>query len=121
MLLFYVLATLLTVLLTLLAGVYIFYRVKFQYWKKRNVKYLKPKFPTGNMGLANIKETLTETYHRLYNESKNEKFVGAWMMFKPMLLVNDLELIKLILIKDFNHFVDRGFYVDKDSDPLSGN
>ena len=30
-------------------------------------------------------------------------------------------MIKNVTIKDFNHFVDRGMYVNEEDDPLSGH
>jgi hypothetical protein len=38
---------------------------------------------------------------------KEEDLYGWFMLGKPMLGVNNLELIKDIFVKDFNHFVDR--------------
>jgi hypothetical protein len=36
------------------------------------------------------------------------------------LMINDPELIKHVLVSDFKHFHDRGFYYDEENDPLSG-
>lgn len=55
----------------------------------------------------------------LYNqpEVKDKPFFGMFLFHKPGLIVNDPELIKQLLVKDFNHFVNR--YVSSDvHDPL---
>ena len=45
-----------------------------------------------------------------YNRHKNDKIVGLYgFLGSKTLLVNDLDLIKDILIKDFDHFVDRRY------------
>ena len=116
-----IIGVILSILLLVLTTVYVYYLRQFQYWKRRNVKFIKPTFPGGNMGTAQVTETMGEVFLKLYNETKHEKFVGTWMMFKPSLMVNDPDLIKNIVIKDFNHFQDRGVYVDPESDPLSGS
>jgi len=33
-----------------LAAVYVYFKVSFSYWKKRNVPYAKPNFPSGKVG-----------------------------------------------------------------------
>jgi cytochrome P450 family 6 len=43
------------------------------------------------------------------------------MFLQPTLMVNDPEILKNILIKNFSHFVDRGVYSNPKVDPLTGN
>ncbi|GLG95626.1 Cytochrome P450 6a2 [Gryllus bimaculatus] len=40
---------------------------------------------------------------------------------KPYLLVRDLDLIKTVMVKDFDSFHDRGFPVDEEAMPLSAH
>lgn len=39
-----------------------------------------------------------------------ENISGVYLGFDPALVVSDVELIKRIMITDFEHFVDRGIY-----------
>lgn len=39
-------------------------------------------------------------------------------MGEPCLLIRDPDIIKNVLIKDFNHFSDSDIFVDKKVDPL---
>ncbi|XP_051155353.1 probable cytochrome P450 6a14 isoform X1 [Leptopilina boulardi] len=44
-----------------------------------------------------------------------------YMLYVPHLIINDPELIRLIMVKDFNYFQDRGLYFNKELDPLSAH
>lgn len=44
---------------------------------------------------------------QVYKNHGGSRFVGFYEMHKPMLMVGDPELVKAVLIKDFDHFVDR--------------
>lgn len=46
------------------------------------------------------------------------KFVGIFFGLKPVFMPLDLEIVKNILIKDFNHFTDRGEYINEKDDPI---
>lgn len=41
-------------------------------------------------------------------------------MLRPIVILRDLELIKKITIKDFEHFLDHRAMVDEKVDPLFG-
>lgn len=68
----------------------------------------------------NVTKSIGEVFSDLYFKHKKNPYIGMWMMFRPALLVNDPELIKTIVVKDFASFQDRGFYVNEKDDPLSG-
>jgi cytochrome P450 len=47
--------------------------------------------------------------------------VGIFSFDKPSLLIRDVELVKNILVKDFQTFMDRTYSTDERFDPLIGN
>lgn len=51
----------------------------------------------------------------IYESFRNEKVVGFYRMTTPCLLIRDLDLIKQVLIKDFEVFMDRGIEFSKES------
>lgn len=93
----------------------------YTYWKRRGVKYLQPSIPLGNYGPSFLQKiSIAELGQKLY-KSTTEPFIGVYAAFRPTLLVRDPECIRRILIKDFQHFTDRGVYYDEQNDPLSAH
>lgn len=58
-----------------------------------------------------------------YNKTKaaSVPFSGLYFYTRPLLLIADLDLVKTILIKDFNSFPNRGFYHNERDDPVSAH
>ena len=64
----------------------------------------------------------SQVFARFHFELKSQgKFGGIYFITKPVFFVTDLDLLKTVLIKDFQHFHDRGMYYNIKDDPLSGN
>lgn len=89
---------------TIFVGAYIYYKNKYNYWNKKNIKGPKPKWPLGtnrnftNKSLADI----FQDWHIEYN-----KVYGIYNGTLPTLVVGDADLVKEILIKNFHSFSDR--------------
>lgn len=47
------------------------------------------------------------SFLQVYKKHRGSKFIGFYELMKPTLMVLDKEVIKAVLIKDFDHFVDR--------------
>ena len=102
--------------------VYKYLSWNFDFWKKRGVAGPKPKVPFGNFGdLILQKRSGPEFLTSLYNEYKNEPLVGFFVFGSPRLLVKDINIIKSILIKDFDVFCGRGLTINEDIEPLAAH
>ncbi|XP_063988414.1 uncharacterized protein LOC135168310 [Diachasmimorpha longicaudata] len=105
-----------------LVFIYLIYRYmirKFDYWQKRDVVYVPPVPFFGNfrdflMGRKSAGTFLQE----IYNYAPNEPYIGFFGFDKPMLMIRDTNLIKHILIKDFDNFKDR--YVETSAHDILG-
>ncbi|KAG8266931.1 hypothetical protein J6590_061073 [Homalodisca vitripennis] len=108
----------LLVVATLLYLVYHYLNNTYSYFRDRNIPYL---CPTLVVGLPEaITKSQTDLANFLYSSFPKEGFFGYFQSRMPTLLVKDPELIKRILIQDFNYFQDRGFPFIETS-PLSRN
>ena len=67
-----------------------------------------------------LKTTIGEQLQRIYIEHSDKPYVGIFSFDKPSLLIRDLELVKNILVKDFQSFVDHIMLFDEKIDPLVG-
>lgn len=111
-----------TCILVIFATFFYFYFIKkFKYWKDKNVKHDNPTIPLGNLGPVIMGEcSLGHLVARLY-EKFNAPYFGMYSMARPSLVIKDTEIIKNILICDFDKFQNRPFASDVNADPISYN
>lgn len=100
---------------------YLYYKLYIsKYWAKRNAPHEDPVFIIGNIGTSGITESFSSKINSFYRKWKDDRLVGIWAFSKPALVITDLELIKRVLVKDFNNFRDHRFPMDFDQEPLLG-
>lgn len=101
---------LLCVILLLLA---VLVRRQYSSWSRRGFPEISPSIPLGNLGaVVSGKKSVGVQLHDLYFQSQ-APMVGIYLFFKPALLLRDPELIKRVLVTDFEHFHDRGVHYDE--------
>lgn len=94
--------------LTILFGVYFYYTSTFDYFKKKNIPFMKPAIFLGNLGPRIKGETSFHKFQlNVYNEFKGYRYGGTFEGRRPLLNIIDPDLIKAIMIRDFDHFTDR--------------
>lgn len=94
----------------------------FNYWKKLKVHGPEPHSLFGNFKDVILgKAHSAITVKQIYDEYRTEQLVGIYLRGSPYLIVRDPDLIKNILIKDFNVFPDRLPAPKFKSDPTSPN
>ncbi|XP_068622472.1 cytochrome P450 6B1-like [Battus philenor] len=97
------------IVVTLFGLLYSYFTRTFNYWKKRGVAGPKPVALFGNLKDATLRrEHVTLTLKKIYDEFPNEKAIGIYRLTTPCLLLRDVDLIKQVMIKDFEVFADRG-------------
>lgn len=115
---------LLAALVALFAALYYYMTSTADFWAKRGVPFLEP-----TPFLGNTKEFVLSTAfrgevgQRFYNYAKERghRYLGVFFGRRPALIVADVELVKTILVRDFQFVMDRGMFFDRKQEPLSAN
>uniref|UniRef100_A0A182J4W3 Uncharacterized protein n=1 Tax=Anopheles atroparvus TaxID=41427 RepID=A0A182J4W3_ANOAO len=108
----------------LVSVVYWFLGRRHNYWKDRGVPYApNPHLFYGHIKGQSYTKHGSEINQKLYQHFKERglPYGGISLFVMPSLIVVDPELVKTILVKDFNVFHDRGTFHNTKDDPLSGN
>lgn len=93
---------------TVIVTAFLFMTRKFKYWEKRGVLELTPTPFFGNFSDCLFQRTTpSEFVKSLYEMGKGHPYLGFYIFDKPFFMPRDPELVKSILVKDFNHFSDR--------------
>lgn len=111
----------LLVLSGVLTLLYIWIKHNFSYWRRKNVPYIEPNHIFGNLkDMVFMKNCAANHMITLYThkQAQEQPVVGIHIFNKPALLIRDLDLIKTILVKDFNKFSDRYSRADPHQDAL---
>lgn len=106
------------VALILIIAVWIWYRQS--YFTKHGIPYFKSipllgAFSDTVLGNCGIFENVRKIYY--HPKLKGTSFFGMFLFHKPSLVITDPALIKLIMVKDFQHFTNRRGY-SQDHDPI---
>ncbi|GJQ73208.1 Cyp6a9 [Trypoxylus dichotomus] len=106
----------------LLTAIYLYYKQIFTYWLKKGLPQLNPTIPYGDMKNPWTVPRVIQ-FDRCYQELKKrgEKHGGIYLFARPVYMVIDPEYVKNILVKDFQHFTDRGLYYNEKKQPISAN
>ena len=111
-----------SVITAIFVGLYFYFTRNFNFWQKLGIPYVKPTPFVGNLkDCLLLKTSIGEQLQRIYNEQSDKPYVGIFSFDKPSLLICDVELVKNILVKDFQNFTDRIFSMEERCDPLLGN
>lgn len=107
-------------ILVALSVFYLWAKMQFRYWEKRGFEYVKPvEFPFGSIKGVGYREHFSIKAKKAYmNFRRKTPVVGMYFFTSPVALILDLDVIKHVMIKDFNNFHDRGLYHNP-IDPLS--
>jgi len=94
------------ILLSLLLLLYRYVTKKFGKWEALGIPYSKGSFPFGSYNFLSGRH-LDEMSEEDHKKFASERYFGWFLLGKPVLAINDANLLKHIMVKDFDHFVDR--------------
>ena len=102
---------------------YYFDRKQFTYWKDKGI----PQLDNQTILIGDVKDVVLQRkpIARFYGDScvpfKLSPIVGVYFSYRPLIIINNVELAKTILSTDFHNFHDRGIFIDPTIDPLTEN
>ncbi|CAH1645261.1 unnamed protein product [Spodoptera littoralis] len=109
-------------LAVLVAAVTLYFRKLYSTFSDYGIKHKPPVPIFGNMHKIIFRtEHINDALTNLYNEYPEERFVGRYEFNKEIILVRDLELVKKITVKDFEHFIDHRFVFGNSESYFSRN
>ncbi|XP_041978536.1 uncharacterized protein LOC121732648 [Aricia agestis] len=97
----------------LTAALALYFRQVYSRFSRYGVR-AKPVVPLlGNMTQVMLRRRhFTEDMDQLYGDLAGERFIGRYEFLQPSLVITDLDLIKQVAVKDFEHFLDHRGFVD---------
>ncbi|XP_043063926.1 cytochrome P450 6g1 [Drosophila ficusphila] len=107
-----------------LVAVYMWFQRNHSYWQRKGIPYIPPTPIIGNTKVVfKMENSFGLHLSEIYNDPrvKDEAVVGIYSLNKPGLIIRNIDLIKSILIKDFNRFHNRYARCDPHRDPLGYN
>ncbi|KAG4066159.1 hypothetical protein HA402_010361 [Bradysia odoriphaga] len=111
------------VVISLLSLIYYWAYEKQKYWRVRGIPHIRSPILLGHFyKTVLLKESNISALSYLYNhpDANGKPFVGINVFHKPTVLLRDPDLIKRILITDFQHFPNHHTGADPVYDPISG-
>ncbi|XP_026324887.1 cytochrome P450 9e2-like [Hyposmocoma kahamanoa] len=105
----------------LVAALFLYMWQAYGFFKRRGVKTLPIIPPFGTIaGVLLQQEHISVQVTRAYRKFSDQRFFGQFQVTKPIVLVRDLETIKKIVVKDFEHFLDHNTFIREENDPIFG-
>lgn len=98
------------ILLTLFLGVYFYITKHYGYYKAKGLAEAPGSFPFGSEHMWQLmtrKIPATGSFQKIIEKFPDDKLFGVYNFGQRSIVVKDLELAKMILIKDADHFMDR--------------
>lgn len=102
--------------------IYFWFKKKFEFWQCQGFPFIPASIPFGSTTGLGFKVHTSDLFKKFYDDNKEKhSAVGFYFLTTPVLLPTSPELIKEILLKNFDSFRERGFYHNFNDDPLSRN
>ncbi|XP_012541574.2 cytochrome P450 9e2 [Monomorium pharaonis] len=94
----------------------------FFHWKNKGLPYIPDSLSSFLISFKVFAGYISfpEFCQCMYNYFPNAKYNGAVDFFTPAVLLRDPELIREIIVKDFEHFMDHRLFIDESAEPLFG-
>ncbi|KAH8384603.1 hypothetical protein KR093_002178 [Drosophila rubida] len=119
-----ILTAILVAIVGALSAIYMWFQQQHRHWKRNGMPYIEPTPILGNTTTVFKNESSFGLHiSKIYSDPrmKDEAAVGIYVVNQPALVIREPELIKSVLIKDFNRFSNRYVRSDPHGDTLGTN
>lgn len=106
------------ILLAVVVVLIVFYfQNTFTYWERKKIpSYPSPSLITGH-SKSNFANQIVDMYK--YFKNKGLKHGGFYIFHQPIYMPMDLDLLRQIITKDFDHFNEKGLYNNEKDQPIN--
>ncbi|XP_017887153.1 cytochrome P450 9e2-like [Ceratina calcarata] len=109
-------------LVAIAIAIYYYISKKLDFFEKHGIPQIPAAPIIGNMGpVVAQKCTMHELLQKHYDNEPDAKYVGFYEFTTPVIMLRDMDLIKAVAIKNFEHFQDHRQSVTKETDPIFAN
>ncbi|KAG8326347.1 hypothetical protein J6590_044333 [Homalodisca vitripennis] len=108
--------------ISIVLAAYLFFSPVYSYFKKRGIPFEHGTFPLGTLWpVFRVKKSYTQLMLHMYNKHKGKKFVGFFQFFRKSVLIIDPDLLRNVLVKDFEYFDSKSLHYNKELEPLTAH
>lgn len=108
-------------IITVISLVYFWIHKKYSFFENNGFLHEKPEFPFGNLKGVGKNIHIANKFRECYEKFKGEApLFGLYFFVNANVVITDLDLVKSVLVKDFDAFHNRGLYSNVVDDPLTG-
>lgn len=105
-----------------LLGLFVwFVRRKQSFWTDRGIKSPPFKFCVGHSYDRFVATVPAGEIFRKYYQQSKEDIIGLYFFLEPATVIRSMDLLKRIMVSDFDHFMSRGVYYNEKDDPVSAH
>lgn len=112
----------LSILFIVIALIFLWIKRRYSYFDQLGFPNESPTFPFGNLKGIGKEFHPVQIFVRLYEKFKGKAPIyGMYFFLSHNFVVMDLDVVKDILIKNFDTFHNRGLFYNKKDDPLTAH
>ncbi|XP_033225548.1 cytochrome P450 9e2-like [Belonocnema kinseyi] len=99
---------------------YYYLKYTYNYWKSQGIPTPERCLPLiGNMWkVVSLQESFSALCERLYKNESSHSMLGIYQIRTPILVIRDADLVKKVMLTDFNSFRNNAINLHQELDPL---
>ncbi|XP_071453166.1 cytochrome P450 6k1-like, partial [Hetaerina americana] len=105
----------------LLLAIWYFSPWQLGYWNRRGIPHVTAWPIFGSVSeAAFVRKPIGQVYSDIYKKGEGKRYIGFYKFSQPAVILRDPELIKKVIVMDFDHFPSNEVHGDVNLDPMFG-